>query len=331
MERGTMEGIPRELRLAAALHRGSYAEKKQHLKGLVDRQAVVRREAHHPEGLVLIGDGDYPEGLYRLSDPPFALYVQGDRALLKRPGVALVGARRCSPYGRRVAECFAAQAAAIGALVVSGGALGIDAAAHETALRCGGRTVAVLGGGLEVPYPAQHRHLFQRIGTEGVLVSEYPPHFKPQRWTFPMRNRIIAALSKTVLVVEASERSGALHTATHGVDCGCGVQAVPGGIFSEGFRGNHELLSMGVELVFDPKRWGEDFLRAYPQGLRNRLADLSLVNRWMTGGDLERIFQLPVEVLERLFYPLQPSMVLKGDSGGRYMVQTNFDISKCMV
>lgn len=331
MERETMEGIDRGLRLAAALHRGSYEEKKRYLKERMDTQRAGSREAEPPEGMVLIGDQDYPEGLYRLNDPPFALYVRGDRELLKRPGVALVGARRCSPYGRRVAECFSAQAAAMGVLVISGGALGIDAAAHETALRCGGRTVAVLGGGLEVPYPAQHRNLFRRIGEEGVLVSEYPPHFQPQRWTFPMRNRIIAALSKTVLVVEASARSGALHTATHAVDCGCGVQAVPGSIFSEGFCGSHELLSMGVELVFDAKRWGEDFLGAHPQGLEHRLADLSLENRWMSTREFERVFQLPVEVLERIFHHLHPTLVFKGDGCGRYVVQTNFDISKCMV
>ncbi len=194
-------------------------------------------------------DPDYPALLRRIPSPPLALFVAGDPACLWHPSVAVVGSRSPSAGGRDNAFDFAHALATSGLAVTSGLAAGIDTAAHEGALAAGGRTVAVLGTGPDVPYPRANTTLHQRIVATGAVVSEHPPGTPARREFFPGRNRIIAGLALGTLVVEAAERSGALITARMASDCGRDVFAVPGSIHNPTARGCHRLIREGAGLV----------------------------------------------------------------------------------
>lgn len=196
------------------------------------------------------GGPGYPSRLACIFDPPQRLYVRAaDAGVLTRPAVAIVGARACSDYGSHVAFMLARTLAAAGALVVSGLARGIDAAAHRGALEAGGPTAAVLGCGIDRDYPSAHAALARRIVAAGAIVSEYPPGVEPAPWRFPARNRIIAGLSDAVVVVEARERSGALITAELALEEGREVLAVPGPITSSLSAGTNALLRHGAAPV----------------------------------------------------------------------------------
>jgi DNA processing protein len=192
---------------------------------------------------------DYPAALACIPNPPSVLFMWGDRTLLEREVVTVVGSRAASEYGRRVAGEVAAVAVGGGAVVASGLALGIDAEAHRAALQSGGKTLAVLGSGLARPHPRSHARLFQRIVQEGLLISEFLPHEPPFPWNFPRRNRTLAALSKVVVVVEAAQKSGALNTATHAIELGKDLLAVPGSIYAPNSRGTNTLLASASPLV----------------------------------------------------------------------------------
>lgn len=201
-------------------------------------------------------DPAYPGALGDLAGPPAVLFVRGGERLerlVEGPAVAIVGARRASPYGVDVARSLARGMSAAGVTVVSGMALGVDSAAHDGALEAGARTIAVLGGGADVPYPATKRALHGRLGEEAVVVSELPPGFRPRRWTFPARNRVIAALATATVVVEAGPRSGALITARIARDLGRDVGAVPGRVTSSLAGGPNGLLRDGAHLVDGPQ------------------------------------------------------------------------------
>ena len=190
-------------------------------------------------------DTRYPPLLLQLHDPPRRLYVRGRPDLLPEPTVAVVGARSCSPYGAQVARELARELAAAGVVVVSGLARGIDGEAHRGAL-AGGRTVAVLGCGIDRDYPRSHADLARRIRERGAVVSEYPPGVEPAPWRFPARNRIIAGLCLATVVVEARERSGALITADFALELGREVFAVPGEITTALSAGTNDLLRQGA-------------------------------------------------------------------------------------
>ena len=194
-------------------------------------------------------DREYPERLRHLSDPPALLFCRGDLGLLSAPAVTVVGSRRSTEYGRRVAERLAAQLAGRGIVVVSGLALGIDGAAHRGALEFGGDTIAVLGSGVDVIQPSSHRALGLRIVREGLLLSEFLPGEPARAHHFPRRNRILAALGAVVVVVEAGERSGAFITVEHALDLGRDVYAVPGPIDAPHSRGCNALLQQGAHVV----------------------------------------------------------------------------------
>jgi DNA processing protein len=214
----------------------------------------------------------YPSLLTALHDPPAVLHVRGDVQILTEPAVAVVGARSCSPYGAQVARGLARELAGAGAVVVSGLARGIDGEAHRGALEAGGRTVAVLGCGIDRDYPRSHAELAGRIRASGAVVSEYPPGTEPAPWRFPARNRIIAGLCAATVVVEARERSGALITADFALELGRDVFAVPGEITSLLSAGTNDLLRQGAA----PLLGAEDVLSAL--GLENgarRLPPLS--------------------------------------------------------
>lgn len=196
----------------------------------------------------------FPAGLNDAPDAPWALIGRGDPALLRQLGpdnaVTVVGARRASTYGREVARELGRELAATGLIVVSGLAFGIDACAHRGALEAG-LTVAVLGCGADAPYPAAHRSLWRRIGECGLVLSELPPGCGAWRWTFPARNRIMAALSGMTVVVEAAERSGSLITADLAADLGRDLGAVPGPVGSRLSAAPNSLLAGGACLVRD--------------------------------------------------------------------------------
>ena len=194
----------------------------------------------------------YPGRLLELHDPPAELHLCGEHLELlawERPVVAIVGSRRAGDAGLGMARELARGAAAAGALVVSGLALGVDAAAHEGALAAGAPTLAVLGCGPDVAYPRTNRGLYARILAAGLIVSEYPPGTEPAPWRFPARNRLIAALADAVVVVEAKVRSGALITADHALDLGRDVLAVPGWPAFSGAGGTNALLKAGAGLI----------------------------------------------------------------------------------
>jgi DNA processing protein len=212
----------------------------------------------------------YPLLLAQIPDPPARLWLRGDAAsdLLERPSVAIVGARACSGYGRAAARLLATEAAAAGAVVVSGMARGIDGEAHRGALAAGGTTVAVLGCGVDRDYPAAHAGLAEAIvESGGLVVSEYEPGVEPAPWRFPARNRIIAGLACATVVVEARERSGALITADFALEDGREVLAVPGEITSTLSAGSNALLRQGAT----PATCAGDVLEAL--GLESRRAD----------------------------------------------------------
>ena len=202
----------------------------------------------------LFGDSGYPTNLLPLNDVPPLLFVRGTLLPDDKFSVAVVGSRRATIYGREQAERFARVFAQRGLTVVSGGAAGIDTFAHRAALQAGGRTIAVLGCGLDVVYPADNRALFAQIaeGTSGALVSEFPLETTPEPWRFPTRNRIIAGISRLTLLIETPRDSGALITARNAADYGRDVWAVPGPVGGGRSQGCHKLIQDGVGLADSP-------------------------------------------------------------------------------
>jgi DNA processing protein len=211
-------------------------------------EAVARAQATGADILVQ-GEPEYPAPLLDLPQPPRLLYALGGTPLLCGRRVGIVGTRHSSASGDRIAADMAAILVRAGATVVSGMAFGIDAASHRGALDAGGATVAVLGGGADVPYPPAHRTLHERIMREGLVVSEMPLGTRPGKGAFPRRNRIIAALSDTLIVIEAGERSGALITARIALELGRTVAVVPGAIDSPRHAGSNQLLADGASFI----------------------------------------------------------------------------------
>ena len=196
---------------------------------------------------------DYPALLLRAPAPPDALYVAGDPMLLWHPAVAIVGSRAPSAAGAEHAFDFARALAQAGFCIVSGMAAGVDAAAHRGALSVGGRTVAVLGCGVDVAYPPSNRDLHAQVTAQGAVVGEYPPGTPARAFQFPQRNRIVAALSLGTVVIEAALRSGALITARLAAEAGREVFALPGSIHNPMSRGCHRLIREGAALVESPR------------------------------------------------------------------------------
>lgn len=194
-------------------------------------------------------DNRYPGQLKNIYDPPPVLFLCGRADCLHDTTVALVGARKATPYGLTVAENLARDLASAGVTVVSGMARGIDAAAHRGTLDAGGETIAVLGCGVDVVYPRENGRLMGSIMQNGAVISEFPPGSPPDAWHFPVRNRVISGLSKAVVVVEAAQRSGALITAHVALEQGRDVMAVPGNITSKLSRGPNELIKQGAAPV----------------------------------------------------------------------------------
>jgi len=212
-------------------------------------EAEIIRAEKAAVKVVPFTDSTYPARLRMIPDPPPLLYVKGDIRSEDEKAVAVVGSRSASDYGRRVARDLCRGLASLGFTIVSGMARGIDGTAHGTALNAGGRTIAVLGSGVDRAYPAEHQQLYQRISENGAVISEFPLGTRPMAFNFPARNRLISGLSLGVVVVEATEKSGSLITAALALEQGREVFAVPGEVGASRSRGAHRLIRQGAKLV----------------------------------------------------------------------------------
>lgn len=224
-----------------------FGEGRQQLEDLVNKE--IERAEKKNISIIPFDDLLYPDLLKKIHDPPVVLYVKGNPEVLSCRGLGIVGSRASTVYGRSVAEQMAKNLASQGFTIISGLALGIDTAAHAGALAAEGKTVAVLGCGLDIVYPPSNRNLYEQITSAGAVVSEYPLGTKPDSFRFPARNRIISGMSLGIVVVEAAKRSGSLITASHALEQGREVFAVPGRIDSVKSAGTHTLLQQGAKLV----------------------------------------------------------------------------------
>lgn len=216
-------------------------------------QAEVKKGHALGASLLIHGEADYPQALMDIPDAPPVLWALGDISLLNRPAVGMVGARNASSLGIRMARRLGSGLSEAGFTVVSGLARGIDTAAHEAALDGQGRTVAVMAGGIDVIYPQENAALSAAIDAAGCRISEHPPGLEPQARHFPLRNRIVAGLSRAVIVVEAAAKSGSLITAKAALDYGRDVMAVPGHPFDARASGCNILIRDGALLVRGPQ------------------------------------------------------------------------------
>jgi DNA processing protein len=247
-------------------------------------------------------DDRYPPLLRTIVDPPPILWVRGRPDILNRPAVAIVGSRAATPYALEVAARLGAELADRGLVVVSGLARGVDGAAHRGCVAAGGATLAVLGSGIDIVYPAEHRTLAVSICAEGCLVSDLGPGAPPLPEHFPLRNRLISGISLAVVVVEASERSGSLITARYALEQGRDVLAVPGSVLSGRNRGSHGLLKDGAKVVENADDILEGLgwpVRQAPEGVasqssRNYLKTDVLLERMAIGEpyDFDRLSEL---------------------------------------
>jgi DNA processing protein len=215
--------------------------------------AMVADAARANQHLLVPSDGAYPAKLRSIPDPPPVLFVRGDLGLFTRPAVAIVGSRHHTRYGAETAAQLADEVVRAGALVISGMALGLDAVAQGAALDAGGSTIGVLGTGADIVYPRQNRRLFERVITDGALLTEHPPGDTGHHGAFPRRNRLISGLADSLVVVEAAEGSGTLITVTCALEQGRDVFAVPGPISSPTSRGTNRLLRDGAIPILEPQ------------------------------------------------------------------------------
>jgi DNA processing protein len=220
-------------------------------------------------------DEAYPPSLKEIHDPPLALYVKGTLEPKDRHAIALVGSRRCTHYGRMMADRLGYELGRVGYTVISGLARGIDTAAHQGALKSGGRTLAVLGGALDRLYPAENRDLARAITKQGAVMAEYPLGREPDRTTFPYRNRVVSGMCMGVVVVEAPPRSGSLITAEMAMEQGRSVFAVPGRVDTSQSRGCHQLIKNGARLVENVDDILEEFEALIPKEQAERARAVS--------------------------------------------------------
>jgi DNA processing protein len=232
---------------------------------VVDRELSLLKKVGGK--IITLKDDAYPRRLREIYDPPALLYLRGELQKEDELALSIVGSRKTSPYGRWITEKMSQELARHGVTIVSGMARGIDSLAHLGAILGGGRTIAVLGCGVDVIYPSENRSLFLRIIDHGAVLSEFPMGSPPEGGHFPKRNRIISGLSMGVVVVQAGAESGSLITANYALEQGREVFAVPGNVGAEGSRGTHQLIKDGAKLVESSEDILEEIL---PQWKRKR-------------------------------------------------------------
>ena len=280
-------------------------------------------------GYVTIEDDKYPQKLLELDQPPFILYYKGNLELVNTPCIAMVGTRKPSFYGQDVTEKFAKGLTENGFTIVSGLAVGVDKISHETCLKYGGNTIAVLGNGFEHMYPAMNINLSKDIAQKGLLLTEYYPSFKATSYSFPARNRIIAGLSKGVLVTEAGEKSGALYTKDFALELGRDVFSIPGNVNNINSKGTNNIIKSGhgacVTCV-------EDILDSYGMTAKNKKEkkiqlnfDEQRIYDYLTVGernfdDLQIYTNLSVQNLNTCLTTMQIRGIIKKLPGNYYSV-----------
>ncbi|WAH35421.1 DNA-processing protein DprA [Alicyclobacillus dauci] len=330
---------------AQALHGASEGEwlkasrlHKETVQRMVDWQrrpekdVIATVDRLHETGAVSIvqGDSSYPDSLYPLYDPPVVLFARGDVKLLRATRiVSVVGTRRASSYGLEVTRWVSTRLAQAGFTVCSGLALGIDARAQGAALDSDGSSVAVLGCGVDICYPPGNRWLYERLLSDGLVISEYQPQGSVMKYHFPERNRIIAALSGATIVVQAGEKSGALGTAMSALELGRDVYVVPGPITSKSFRGSHRLLLDGAIPLIDPEEFIAQFTGSatddcvesdyqnIPQHLR-ALANLLIEEGPLRAGELAQLSASPPGHIYAALLELELGSLARRLPDGRY-------------
>ena len=277
----------------------------------------------------LFKDKNYPELLKKISNPPSELYFNGNLGRKEKYPLAVVGTRKISDYGRQVTEYFVKILAQAGVTIISGLALGVDGLAHKTALQAKGRTIAVLGSGLDNIYPTTHKKLAQDIiDSGGAVVSEYPPETPIYKGNFPARNRIISGLSLGVLVIEAPQKSGALITAIQAIKQDRKVFVIPARIYDKNSVGSNDLLKKGAQAVMSP----EDILKSL--GIKSsfikkkKISDLSPQENQLLGfldkeaisiDDLVEKSNLPAHKIVALLTEMEIKGVIKSLGAGKYV------------
>ena len=220
-------------------------------KDLKGAEGLLEKAEKCGAKLLYITDEEYPAHLANIPDPPALLWYKGDLSIIEKPGIAIVGTRRCSPYGRWVAEELGRRIAACGENVISGMAEGIDSAGHRGCMRGGGKTAAVFGTGIDVCFPRSNRKLYEELQNDHLTLSEFDPGVYGKAWYFPQRNRIISGLSRAVIVVEGALKSGSMITAGLAGEQGRDVFAVPGNINQPGSLGANKLIMDGATPITD--------------------------------------------------------------------------------
>lgn len=286
--------------------------------------------------VLTLEDPGYPENLRTIPDPPSVIFVKGEIIPSDRLSVAIVGTRKASSLGKAVAFEMAQDLAAAGVTVVSGLALGIDTSAHKGALSQGGRTVACLGGGLDVIYPRENGVLFKTIPESGALISQYPPGTKPLPWHFPARNRLISGMALGVVVVEAGKKSGALITCDWALKQGRPVMAVPGSVKSKNSCGTNKLIQEGAYLVTNAQdvlsflRQENEYIPEYKQSLPIEKMSLeeAMLFETLKGEALsldeisEKVTFFPIQKIISLVSSLELKGMARQISGGKYVFRS---------
>lgn len=234
----------------------------------VDLTSELRRIEDSESKVIVSTDVEYPDLLRQIYDPPIVLYVKGGLLPRDKNAIAMVGSRRTTHYGWETARRLSYQLAYVGVTVVSGGARGIDTAAHQGALNAKGRTIAVLGTGINVVFPSENAKLFEHIAANGAVMTQFPFNRPADKQSFPIRNRIVAGMTLGTIVVEAGLNSGALITAGMAVDCGRQLFAVPGRIDSPQSKGCHDLIKKGAKLCEDAEDVLSEFEYLFPPANR---------------------------------------------------------------
>ncbi len=297
----------------------------------LDLQAELARFEHSDIQVLTWDDPPYPKLLRQISDPPPVIYVRGALSEEDEYAVGIVGTRQATVYGRQVAEMLAGDLARSHVTVVSGLARGIDASAHQAAIKAGGRTVAVLGCGVDVIYPPENRALAQEIIQRGALISDYPPGTQPDAGNFPPRNRIISGLSLGVVIVEADQRSGALITADFATQQGRDVFAVPGNIFNRSSRGTNQLIHDGAKMVLDVKDVLEELnlgmvesyvaaQKAVPENDVERSLIAHLSHEPVLTDELVHAVDLPTEVVTSTLAMMELKGMVRQANGTSYVL-----------
>lgn len=244
--------------------------------------------------IVTYEDECYPALLRQIKNYPLVLYVYGDKEVLKTQfAIGIVGTRNATEYGSQAAMNLSYNLASAGAVIVSGGALGIDSCAHEGAIKAGGKTIAVLGNGLGSSYLRQNENLRDSIAQNGAVITELLPFTEPSRTTFPVRNRLISGISRGLLVVEAGEKSGSLITAGYAAEQGRDIFAVAGSIFSNGYNGTNNLIRDGAKSVFS----ANDILEVYAERF-SRYININTTDERFAETE-KQVYEKPAEIKEK--------------------------------